>query len=101
RIEARGADRGGRADFRPHPGSCRRGGVRTGVAQRRFIVFVKLTEEQRRMVASVRALAQSEFKPRAIRYLDGTFPWDNMKRLAELGVLGMAVPEEYGGLGAT
>jgi alkylation response protein AidB-like acyl-CoA dehydrogenase len=64
-------------------------------------VFVKLTEEQRRMVASVRALAQSEFKPRAIRYLDGTFPWDNMKRLAELGVLGMAVPEEYGGLGAT
>jgi alkylation response protein AidB-like acyl-CoA dehydrogenase len=61
---------------------------------------VKLTEEQRRMVASVRALAQSEFKPRAIRYLDGTFPWDNMKRLAELGVLGMAVPEEYGGLGA-
>jgi alkylation response protein AidB-like acyl-CoA dehydrogenase len=64
-------------------------------------VFVKLTEEQRRMVASVRALAQSEFKPSAIRYLDGTFPWDNMKRLAELGVLGMAVPEEYGGLGAT
>jgi alkylation response protein AidB-like acyl-CoA dehydrogenase len=64
-------------------------------------VFVKLTEEQHRMVASVRALAQGEFKPRAIKYLDGTFPWDNMKRLAELGVLGMAVPEEYGGLGAT
>jgi alkylation response protein AidB-like acyl-CoA dehydrogenase len=64
-------------------------------------VFVKPTEEQRRMVASVRGLAQSEFKPRAIKYLDGTFPWDNMKRLAELGVLGMAVPEEYGGLGAT
>src|SRR5207249_3987105 len=31
--------------------------------------------------------------------MDGTFPWENMKRLAELGVLGMAVPEEYGGLG--
>src|SRR4051812_7934810 len=31
--------------------------------------------------------------------MDGTFPWDNMKPLAELGVLGMAVPEEYGGLG--
>ena len=64
-------------------------------------MFVKLTEEQRRMVASVRALAQGEFKSRAIKYLDGTFPWDNMKRLAELGVLGMAVPEAYGGLGAT
>ena len=64
-------------------------------------MLVKLTEEQRRMVASVRALAQGEFKPRAIKYLGGTFPWENIKRLAELGVLGMAVPEAYGGLGAT
>src|SRR5438046_10195571 len=31
--------------------------------------------------------------------MDGTFPWDNMKPLAELGVLGMAVPEESGGVG--
>src|SRR5438874_11395653 len=31
--------------------------------------------------------------------MDGTFPFDNMTALAELGVLGMAVPEEYGGLG--
>ena len=31
--------------------------------------------------------------------MDGTFPWENMKKLAELGVLGMSVPEEYGGLG--
>ena len=64
-------------------------------------MFLKLTEEQRRMVATVRELAQAEFKPRAMKYLDGTFPWENMKRLAELGVLGMAVPEQYGGLGAT
>jgi alkylation response protein AidB-like acyl-CoA dehydrogenase len=47
----------------------------------------------------VRALAQTEFRERAPRWMDGTFPWDNMKSLAELGVLGMAVPEEYGGLG--
>jgi alkylation response protein AidB-like acyl-CoA dehydrogenase len=31
--------------------------------------------------------------------MDGTFPWDNMKKLAEIGVLGMSVPEQYGGLG--
>jgi alkylation response protein AidB-like acyl-CoA dehydrogenase len=31
--------------------------------------------------------------------MDGTFPWENMKKLAEIGVLGMSVPEEYGGLG--
>jgi alkylation response protein AidB-like acyl-CoA dehydrogenase len=58
-----------------------------------------LTDEQRRFVQTVRDLAQSEFRPRALQYMDGTFPWENMRRLAELGVLGMAVPEEYGGLG--
>jgi len=31
--------------------------------------------------------------------MDGTFPWENMRELAELGILGMAVPEEYGGSG--
>jgi alkylation response protein AidB-like acyl-CoA dehydrogenase len=58
-----------------------------------------LSTQQREMIASVRALAQTEFKPRAMRWMDGTFPWENMKQLAELGVLGMSVPEEYGGLG--
>src|ERR1700734_487184 len=55
--------------------------------------------QQREMIASVRSLAQTEFKPNAHRWMDGTFPWENMKKLAELGVLGMSVPEEYGGLG--
>lgn len=58
-----------------------------------------LSDDQRRMVASVRELAQAEFKPNAQRYMNGEFPWDNIKKLAELGVLGMSVPEEYGGLG--
>src|SRR5437016_13245863 len=59
----------------------------------------QLTEQQRRMVAAVRDLAQGEFKADAQKYMDGTFPWDNMKKLADIGVLGMSVPEEYGGLG--
>ena len=58
-----------------------------------------LNPQQRDMVASVRDLAQTEFKPNAGRYMDGTFPWDNMKSLAAMGVLGMTVPEAYGGLG--
>jgi alkylation response protein AidB-like acyl-CoA dehydrogenase len=62
-------------------------------------VFVSLSDEQRRFVQTVRDLAQREFRARAIRYMDGTFPWENMRALAELGVLGMAVPEDYGGLG--
>ena len=55
--------------------------------------------QQREMIASVRQLAQTEFKANAHRWMDGTFPWENMKKLADLGVLGMSVPEEYGGLG--
>jgi alkylation response protein AidB-like acyl-CoA dehydrogenase len=62
-------------------------------------VRLSLTEEQRRLVDTVREVAQGEFKGRALKYMDGTFPWENMKLLAELGVLGIAVPEEYGGLG--
>ncbi|MBZ8133328.1 acyl-CoA dehydrogenase family protein [Afifella sp. IM 167] len=60
---------------------------------------MQLTEEQRLLVRSVRDLAQNEIKPNAIKYLDGTFPWENIRKLADLGVLGMSVPEEYGGLG--
>src|SRR4029077_9773403 len=59
----------------------------------------QLTGQQRRMVDTVRELAQGEFKANAQKYMDGTFPWDNMKKLAEIGVLGMSVPEEDGGFG--
>lgn len=59
----------------------------------------QLSAEQREMVNTVRALTQEKIKPRALKYMDGTFPWDNMKDLAGIGILGMAVPEEYGGLG--
>jgi alkylation response protein AidB-like acyl-CoA dehydrogenase len=62
-------------------------------------VFVSLSDEQRRFVQTVRALAQKEFRLRAHKFMDGSFPWENMRALAELGVLGMAVPQEYGGLG--
>lgn len=58
-----------------------------------------INEQRRMMVASVRELAQNRFKGRAVQYLDGTFPWENIRDLAKLGVLGMSVPEEYGGLG--
>jgi alkylation response protein AidB-like acyl-CoA dehydrogenase len=58
-----------------------------------------LNEEQQRMVRTVRELTQDKFKPAALKYMDGTFPWDNIRDLAQIGVLGMAVPEEYGGLG--
>jgi len=58
-----------------------------------------ISEEQRAFVDSVRRVCQKDFKRRAIRYLDGTWPAENMKQLAEIGVLGMSVPQEYGGSG--
>ena len=59
----------------------------------------RLNEEQHSMVRAVRELSQDQFKPNAGKYMDGTFPWDNIRALAKIGVLGMAVPEAYGGLG--
>jgi len=62
-------------------------------------VEFQISAQQREMIASVRELAQTGFRQNALQWMDGTFPWPNMKRLAEMGVLGMTVPEEYGGLG--
>src|SRR5450755_4138297 len=59
----------------------------------------RLTSVQRQMVRTVRDLAQGEFRADALKYMDGTFPRENLRKLAGLGVLGMSVPEEYGGLG--
>ncbi len=60
---------------------------------------IEFTDEQRQMVGSVREIVQANFIQRGTRWMDGTFPWENMRELADIGVLGMAVPEEYGGLG--
>jgi len=75
------------------------GNVPAASDSRREHMPLSLTEEQSRIVKTVRDLTQNEFKGCALRYMDGTFPWKNIRRLAEIGVLGMAVPEEYGGLG--
>jgi alkylation response protein AidB-like acyl-CoA dehydrogenase len=56
-----------------------------------------LTDTQKQIVGTVRGLTQSEFKARGLAYMNGQFPWDNIRRLAEVGVLGMAVPQAYGG----
>jgi alkylation response protein AidB-like acyl-CoA dehydrogenase len=60
-----------------------------------------LTDEQRLIRDTVREVAQAEFAPRA-REVDETarFPEENFRRLAELGLMGLTVPEAYGGAGA-
>ncbi|HHW42391.1 acyl-CoA dehydrogenase [Desulfofundulus thermobenzoicus] len=60
----------------------------------------QLTEEQIMLRDMVRKLAQNEIAPRAAE-IDRThrFPRENIEKLAELGLMGVPVPEEWGGAG--
>lgn len=60
-----------------------------------------LTEEQELFRRSARDFAQKVLEPQA-QELDEkhTYSVESLKKLGELGYLGMTVPEEYGGIGA-
>lgn len=59
-----------------------------------------LTPEQEAVRARTRALADHEFRERAARWDEREeYPWDNVKRLVEAGLMGMTVPAAYGGPG--
>lgn len=60
----------------------------------------ELTSEQQMWRESVRAFCEKEVKPFA-RHADetGEFNWNAIRKGATLGLLGLAVPEEYGGAG--
>src|SRR5437588_10893800 len=48
----------------------------------------------------VRDFAQQVVKPSAPQYdRDSAFPWDNVRRIADLGLFGIPSPEELGGSG--
>jgi len=63
-------------------------------------VDLGLTEEQSLLQRTVREFADTEVKPLA-KELDetGHFPRENFRKAAELGLTGVAVPEQYGGAG--
>jgi len=56
--------------------------------------------EQRQIKEMVAEFADEEIKPRAAE-IDETdeFPWDLVDQMADLGLMGMPIPEEYGGAG--
>ncbi len=60
----------------------------------------RLTDEQVMFRQAVRAFAEEKLAPRA-REIDeyASFPVELLPRMADMGLLGMAVPEEYGGAG--
>jgi alkylation response protein AidB-like acyl-CoA dehydrogenase len=64
-------------------------------------VNFEFTDEQIRVRDAVREFAEKEIAPGvAGREKRGEFPHEILSRLAEMGILGMMVPEEYGGAGA-
>lgn len=58
---------------------------------------LRFTEEQLMMRDMVRDFAQSEIAPYIERMEAGEFPRDILKKMGELGLMGITAPEQYGG----
>jgi len=62
----------------------------------------ELSEEQEALRAQIQQMAVEKVAPRAAEIdREGDFPWDMQKLLAENELLGLSIPEEYGGSGAS
>ncbi len=61
-----------------------------------------LSEDELLLRSTARDFADNEIAPRAAGYDEsGLFPHDNFKGLADLGLLGLTIDEEYGGSGGS
>jgi len=62
---------------------------------------VTLSEEQELLRSGLRDFAEKELRPRAHGLdMTGEFPWETVRKMATLGLLGMTIPVEFGGSGA-
>jgi hypothetical protein len=60
----------------------------------------RLTDEQNQIKTMVREFAESEIKPHLFQWDEAQhFPVDTFRKAGELGMLGVTIPEEYGGAG--
>jgi butyryl-CoA dehydrogenase len=60
----------------------------------------RLSKEQEMIRSMVSEFAEKEVKPNAqIIDENATFPWDNIKKMAKLNLLGLPIPEDLGGAG--
>ncbi len=60
----------------------------------------ELPEELREIQRVVREFAATAVAPRARDWdASGEFPWDTVRKLGPLGIMGISVPEELGGAG--
>jgi alkylation response protein AidB-like acyl-CoA dehydrogenase len=71
----------------------------TTTGSRRDEIY-ELTPEQGEWRDTLRDFADSEIAPKAAHFDDaGEFPWENVKKMAQLGLFGLIFPEQYGGGG--
>ncbi len=62
---------------------------------------LQLTEEQRMIRDMAREFAQREIAPIASKFDEtGEFPMETVKKMGELGLMGIEIPPDYGGAGA-
>ena len=67
-----------------------------------FLLENQLNEDERMIRDAVRAYAQEKLQPRAIdAFANETTDADIFREMGEMGLLGITVPKEYGGLGAS
>lgn len=60
----------------------------------------KLSDEQKQIVSLMDDLGKNEFSAKAARWDENhEYPWENIHKLRECDILGMTIPEEYGGQG--
>src|SRR5699024_9494714 len=64
---------------------------------RRLIMELEFTEEQNMMKEMVRNFAETEIAPFVEKMEAGVFPKEILNKMAELGLLGITIPEKYGG----
>ena len=71
----------------------------TVVAEHNGVNFSK-SENQQMIINMVRDFAEKNIRPHVMEWDEAqTFPVDTFKKLGELGLMGVLVPEEYGGSG--
>jgi len=59
-----------------------------------------ISENQQMVIAMVRDFAEKHIRPHVMEWDEAqTFPVETFKKLGELGLMGVLVPEEYGGSG--
>lgn len=57
-----------------------------------------LTQEQKRMIEALDEAGRKEFAPKASRWdKNHEYPWENIEVLKKMGILGMTIPEKFGG----